>query len=378
MNMVIWTITLAVVIIACNAGGHESHDGGEKEEFTPCSCSIGTCKCVPYYLCQDDGIVTDGGGLLDLRNLPSRPAVDPEEDSKRGECGLWSVCCAAPLDNQVIEPEVEYKHVCGQRNRDGLNTRILNAHLRQDEAQFGEYPWQCAVLRQDGKINIFVCGASLLGDNVVATAGHCVNSVDPGYLKIRCGEYDTQSTEESYPHADYQVKNVVIHPEFNKNNAYNDLALLFLTEKVKYQPNVDSICLPEANEDFTGQKCVVTGWGKNAFDRTGEYQRLLRSVYLPVISNNECEYNLRKTRLGPYFKLFDNFICAGGEEGVDACKGDGGGPLACEVNGKYKLAGVVAWGIGCGQKDVPGVYVAMSKYTHWIDEQATKHESQIY
>ena len=39
-------------------------------------------------------------------------------------------------------------------------------------------------------------------------------------------------------------------------------------------------------------------------------------------------------------------------------QGDGGGPLACVVNSRYTLAGVTAWGIGCGQKDVPGVYAS--------------------
>jgi secreted trypsin-like serine protease len=40
-------------------------------------------------------------------------------------------------------------------------------------------------------------------------------------------------------------------------------------------------------------------------------------------------------------------MCAGGEVGKDACKGDGGSPLVCPVDGKpghYYQAGIVAWG----------------------------------
>jgi len=43
-------------------------------------------------------------------------------------------------------------------------------------------------------------------------------------------------------------------------------------------------------------------------------------VDVPVISNRQCETQLQQTRLGYDFKLHNGFLCAGGEEGKDACK----------------------------------------------------------
>lgn len=54
--------------------------------------------------------------------------------------------------------------------------------------------------------------------------------------------------------------------------------------------------------------------------------------------------------------LFASFLCAGGEPKKDACEGDGGSPLVCEVNGIWKVAGLVSWGIGCGQPGKAIVY----------------------
>jgi len=42
--------------------------------------------------------------------------------------------------------------------------------------------------------------------------------------------------------------------------------------------------------------------------------------------------------------------------------------MVCESAGSWYLAGIVSWGIGCGQYDVPGVYVKVSEYSDWIQK----------
>lgn len=94
---------------------------------------------------------------------------------------------------------------------------------------------------------------------------------------------------------------------------------------------------------------------------------IMKEISVPVIGHGECQNMLRKTRLGQYFKLHGGFLCAGGKEGEDSCKGDGGGPLVCfREDNSYTVAGLVSWGIDCGQPNVPGVYVNVKKYINWI------------
>jgi len=339
--------------------------------------------CVPYYQCHNGSIITDGGGLIDIRN--GFGILSPE-DSK---CeGFLDVCCQDPdFSAPPPTPIKQYVPKCGQRHQNGLGVRIQG--FKEGESQFGEWPHMCAVLSEEAvvesdsgytqqqqevedTVNVYQCGGSLIAPDTILTAAHCVDKFrqNPGSLKIRCGEWDTQDQTEPRPHQDRYVTDLDIHPAFNDKNLANDWALLYTAQPFQLQEHIDTVCLPQPGEQFAGDTCFATGWGKDKFGAEGQYQVVLKEIDLPVVGHDQCEAKLRTTRLGRRFQLDDSFICAGGEDGKDTCKGDGGSPLVCASKYDpytYIQAGVVAWGIGCGEDNVPGVYAAVAESVCWVD-----------
>merc|ERR1712038_191831 len=334
-------------------------------------------ECVPYYQCQNGTIITDGAGLIDIRNGFGSLSV---EDSK---CpGFLDVCCKDPDFVAPPKPK-EYRPKCGRRNVDGLGVRIQG--FKESESQFGEWPHMCAILHkktldpvggytdQDLEtVNLYQCGGSLIAQGVILTAAHCVDKFRDmaRELLVRCGEWDTQNETEPYPHQDRFVEVLSIHPEFDGRNLQNDFALLYTAEDFQLASHVDTVCLPTPEELFEADTCFATGWGKDRFGSAGNYQVVLKEIDLTVVKQDQCQESLRKTRLGKRYRLHDSFLCAGGESGKDTCKGDGGSPLVCPSKydpNTYVQAGIVAWGIGCGEDGTPGVYASVSKAVCWID-----------
>merc|ERR1712115_360206 len=190
--------------------------------------------CVPYYQCHNGSIITDGGGLIDIRN--GFGILSPE-DSK---CeGFLDVCCLDPdFEAPPPTPIKQYTPKCGQRHHNGLGVRIQG--FKEGESQFGEWPHMCAVLSEEpiseadsgytqqqeveDTVNLYQCGGSLIAPDTILTAAHCVDKFkeNPGSLKIRCGEWNTQDQNEPRPHQDRYVTYLDIHPAFNDKNLAND------------------------------------------------------------------------------------------------------------------------------------------------------------
>ncbi|KAL1380395.1 hypothetical protein pipiens_014230 [Culex pipiens pipiens] len=172
------------------------------------------------------------------------------------------------------------------------------------------------------------------------------------------------------PEGEQNVSQVIIHENYHKKFLFNDIALLILEKPFQASNHIQLLCLAPQGMSFDDErKCIATGWGKERFE-SPSYQNILKKVELPVMDHENCQNAFRQTRLGANFKVHQTFLCAGGEEGVDTCTGDGGSPLVCpsaENGNRYQLAGIVAWGIGCGQAGVPGAYTKASLFTEWIE-----------
>ncbi|KAG5668605.1 hypothetical protein PVAND_016541 [Polypedilum vanderplanki] len=236
------------------------------------------------------------------------------------------------------------------------------------QASYMAYPWQAVLLAQDSTYQ----GAGALIDHLhVLTVAHRLNesTVFGRPLRVRLGEWDASGATEPIPAQEYQVARVFIHPQYTASNLRNDIAILRLATPVTLgqTPSITPACLPATL--VNGIRCFVAGWGKSDFSNNGQYQAVQKEVDVPLVDQNTCQGQLRLTRLGANFALdFTSFMCAGGEPGKDACTGDGGSPLVCQIGANWFVVGLVAWGIGCGTSNIPGVYVNVASYISWIQQ----------
>ena len=79
-------------------------------------------------------------------------------------------------------------------------------------------------------------------------------------------------------------------------------------------------------------RCWVAGWGTVKGTDPAMLNPYIRKVDIPLFDTDECTKlvgaEVRKVSSAfPNFKIHPSEICAGGEEGRDACNGDGGAPL---------------------------------------------------
>jgi secreted trypsin-like serine protease len=254
------------------------------------------------------------------------------------------------------------------------NDQIRNAQFRSlkkyspkiiggNTVAFRQYPWQVALIRNTPPFRQF-CGGTLISQEWVLTAAHCVDegTLASDVIVLTGTDFLDMGTK-------IKVNKIITHENYVTPVVSGfDIALLKLSE-----PSTETtISIIDPSEESSlahaGTFAWVTGWG---ITELGMPSIQLKEVDVRIIHEDECNSNQMYDGV-----ISDSMICAGHRiGGKDSCQGDSGGPLmVVDRKGGLKQVGVVSWGEGCALENRPGVYTRLAVMADWISAKRTANQ----
>lgn len=184
---------------------------------------------------------------------------------------------------------------------------------------------------------------------------------------MRLGDQNLRTDDDGADPVDYEIAQIIIHPQYQPPQTYNDIALLRLAPKVRFNKSIRPACIWQ-NNNINVTQAIATGWGVTEFagDKSDDLLKVLLNIYTP----RECQPSFEINSKLPQ-GLVDSQLCAGNRgDRKDTCQGDSGGPLQVvdpSNNCIFHLVGVTSFGKSCGVANAPGVYTRVSSYIDWIE-----------
>ncbi|WP_234401364.1 trypsin-like serine protease [Pseudoalteromonas sp. T1lg23B] len=219
------------------------------------------------------------------------------------------------------------------------------------ETQPQSRPYQVALL-MNGRQG---CGGTLISQDWVLTAAHCVDNATTSGLTVRVGAHSISRNDGQT----LRVSQIISHEQWRGANSIRsgyDIAVLRLASPASSQYTPAKLATREIEQQYAsvGDDVTVSGWGLTS--NRGRPSDVLREVDLPVISNSTCSSQLN-------YSIPSSVICGGGQGGVSACNGDSGGPYAVRVGNEFYSIGTVSWGIAC---QGASAFTRTTSYLDWI------------
>ena len=246
-------------------------------------------------------------------------------------------CCVTPPYHEVMSTEQPPTINPGELPQ----PMIVGGDIVDPACPDCKYPFMVS-LQSSGFFGGHFCGGSLVREDWVITAAHCVQGSSPSGIDVVAGLHNINGTQGNRTR---DVVEIIIHPQYSGGSLDNDYALLRLDEPItEFEPI--KLCT-DTSHDEEPYISTTMGWG--ATSSGGGSSNFLLEVDVPL--DNSC---------GDYSNssITNNMVCAGfSSGGYDSCQGDSGGPLIMtNSDGEYELIGIVSWGYGCAESQYPGVY----------------------
>ncbi|XP_034025345.1 elastase 3 like [Thalassophryne amazonica] len=248
---------------------------------------------------------------------------------------------------------------CGTPPIEPLASRVVNGV----DAKPHSWPWQISLQYERDGVWRHTCGGSLIANNWVMTAAHCINPKLS--YRVFVGKYNL--IEEEAGSKAILPEKMIVHEKWNPILVAlgNDIALIKLSESVTLSDQVQLACIPPAGTLLQNlYPCYITGWGR--LYTGGPIADKLQQALMPVADHATCS---QPDWWG--IAVRTTMVCAGGDGIVAGCNGDSGGPLNCKnAKGVWEVHGIASFvsGLGCNFEKKPTVFTRVSAFNDWIDK----------
>ncbi|XP_057631214.1 brain-specific serine protease 4 isoform X1 [Chionomys nivalis] len=239
----------------------------------------------------------------------------------------------------------------------------LNRVVGGEDSVDAQWPWIVSILKNGSHH----CAGSLLTNRWVVTAAHCFkSSVDkPSLFSVLLGAWQLENPGPRSQRVG--IAWVLPHPRYSwKEGTRADIALVRLEHSIQFSERILPICLPDSSVQLPpNTDCWIAGWGSIRDGVPLPRPQTLQKLKVPIIDSEVCK-RLYWRGAGQE-AITEDMLCAGYLEGErDACLGDSGGPLMCQVGDSWLLTGIISWGEGCAERNRPGVYTSLLAHRPWV------------
>jgi secreted trypsin-like serine protease len=234
----------------------------------------------------------------------------------------------------------------------------------------GKYPFMTSIQANTSKRPPYeehFCGGTLIDQNSVLTAAHCIdfignrtsqNTLSFRDVRLVVGVTVLSSSQGKVRRID-RLSDISIHPDYNgrTSNRY-DAAVIEVGRPVGVIDPIALAGVGRAGDPGTSGDGDRLG----EHDRTApvqprgpeNYPKRMREARPPLVSDADCELSYGRD-------FYPELMVCAGQTGMDTCQGDSGGPMFIkDASGVRRQIGITSFGNGCGATGFPGVYTEVN------------------